>query len=179
MACYDSLPLTEARSTTRTVATATSGQVLDSWLYVLGGPPRGLAQGEVGRNLSATPVRRWAATVTLEGGLRLCLWRIGGGLWSPSLRRIFDRFHDEFFESQLFVSGAVRAAGVCSDNTTVNCNTSGISFFNDNFAVVDPPGTARPSPSPAVRRCGSIFTTRVARARTIKVRRPTTTPNAC
>jgi hypothetical protein len=33
--------------------------------------------------------------------------------------------------------GRAALIGVCSDNTTVNCNTAGLNFYNDNFAVND------------------------------------------
>ena len=142
MACYDALPLAGGTiyNTNGVAATSTAGQGI--WIMGagdpnFGSPPAGWRKaksgavnfiGEAGPALGSNSNYAGRTTIVCGSAADLnhpCVW-----ISSTSSAMNFSNQSYGF-------PGRAALLGVCSDNSTVNCNTAGISFFNDNFAVAD------------------------------------------
>ncbi len=145
MACYDALPLAGGTiyNTNGVAATSTAGQGI--WIMGPGDP--NFASPPVGWRKAKSGAVNFIgnAGVTLGtnsnfGGRTSIVCGSAADLNHPCVWISATNSTMNFSNHNYAFPGRAALLGVCSDNSTITCNTSGISFFNDNFAVADVPG---------------------------------------
>ena len=143
--CYESLPSTggSIHNTEGALASSTPGQ----GIWIMGpsdpnysSPPAGWHKAKSGAVNFIGDAGATLGSNSNYGGRTTIVCGSAADLVHPCVWISSTGSAINFSNQSYTFPGRAALIGVCSNNSTINCNTSGIAFFNDNFAVADVAG---------------------------------------